>query len=487
MRKITKIKRSIRAISPVIATLLMIAIAVIASLIVYAWVIGYIGSGTTKASNSMLIQSTSHTPDNFIVVYVQNVGQGTLQLQQTQSTYVNSILKSIRGSDPTISAGMVTFSPDATASLKIDYPYTKNEKLTIKITATDGTFAEYTTTTSSETTSGTFPDYVSPTPVGQTPTPTPVGQTPTPTPVGQTPTPTPVGQTPTPTPVGQTPTPTPVGQTPTPTPVGQTPTPTPSQTTVHITFAVNPVGSGTTTPSGSQTYNYGQTVNIQANAAAGYTFSSWTYNGIITVNNPTTSSTTAAMLGDGTITANFIASSGNKLVFTQGTNQILAKNVGSAEIRVQRQTSTGSVITGTTTSVSLTTTSSGGKFYSNAACTTEITTFLTIPSAGTASFWYKDSTTGTPTITAAATSFASAQTTFNVNVLYSNFDGSNWLSGWTTGTQPPWYQSAVGEGVDGTQAAKSDSTNYLGGNDGPFTSDVSDTSSGNTMTDNIRL
>ena len=99
MRKITKIKRSVRAISPVIATLLMIAIAVVASLIVYAWVIGYIGGGTTKASNSMLIQSTSHTPDNFIVVYVQNVGQGTLQLQQAESIYVNSILKSIRGSD----------------------------------------------------------------------------------------------------------------------------------------------------------------------------------------------------------------------------------------------------------------------------------------------------------------------------------------------------------------------------------------------------
>ena len=43
MRRITKIKRSVRAISPVIATLLMIAIAVAASFVVYAWVIGYIG------------------------------------------------------------------------------------------------------------------------------------------------------------------------------------------------------------------------------------------------------------------------------------------------------------------------------------------------------------------------------------------------------------------------------------------------------------
>lgn len=190
------------------------------------------------------------------------------------------------------------------------------------------------------------------------------------------------------------------------------------------------------------------------------------------------------MLGDGTITGNFISSSGNKLYFfPAGTSQFLARNVGSAVITVQRQTSSGSAITAGPTNVYLTTTSSGGKFYSNSACTTEITTYLTINNGvSTANFYYKDSNTGTPTITATATNFASVQTTFNVNMLYSNFDGSNWLSGWTPGTQPPWYQSAVGEGVDGTQAAKSDSTNFLGGNDGPFTADVIDTSIGNTIT-----
>ncbi len=36
VRKITKFKRSVKAISPVIATLLMIAIAVVASLVAYA-------------------------------------------------------------------------------------------------------------------------------------------------------------------------------------------------------------------------------------------------------------------------------------------------------------------------------------------------------------------------------------------------------------------------------------------------------------------
>ena len=154
VRKITKFKRSIRAISPVIATLLMIAIAVVASLVAYAWVMGYIGHTTTTASNSMIIQSVSHTAGGYIVVYVQNVGQGTIQLNPTESTYVNSILKSVTDSTPTISGGKIEFSPGTTASLTTNYPYTASEKLKIKITATDGTFAEYTTTLNSGTTGG---------------------------------------------------------------------------------------------------------------------------------------------------------------------------------------------------------------------------------------------------------------------------------------------------------------------------------------------
>jgi flagellin-like protein len=38
-----KIRKNVKAISPIISVLLMIAIAVVASLVVYAWVMGYIG------------------------------------------------------------------------------------------------------------------------------------------------------------------------------------------------------------------------------------------------------------------------------------------------------------------------------------------------------------------------------------------------------------------------------------------------------------
>jgi len=59
-------------------------------------------------------------------------------------------------STPTPTGGMVTVSPGTTASLTTDNPYTGKEKLQIKITATDGTFAEYTTSGFSTVSTGTF-------------------------------------------------------------------------------------------------------------------------------------------------------------------------------------------------------------------------------------------------------------------------------------------------------------------------------------------
>ncbi len=49
-----------RAISPVIATLLMIAIAVVASLVTYAWVMGYMNFTTEKTGKAIQIQSIAY-------------------------------------------------------------------------------------------------------------------------------------------------------------------------------------------------------------------------------------------------------------------------------------------------------------------------------------------------------------------------------------------------------------------------------------------
>ncbi len=95
VKNTTKFERSIKAISPVIATLLMIAIAVVASLVVYAWVTGYMGNTTSKAGKAIQIQSFASQGGN-LVIYVQNVGQGDVELNRDQSVYVNSNLIPLR-------------------------------------------------------------------------------------------------------------------------------------------------------------------------------------------------------------------------------------------------------------------------------------------------------------------------------------------------------------------------------------------------------
>ncbi len=82
-KTIRNFRKDVRAISPVIATLLMIAIAVVASLVTYAWVMGYMNFTTEKTGKAIQIQSVSYRyggPIDVFTIYVQNVGDSDLQL-----------------------------------------------------------------------------------------------------------------------------------------------------------------------------------------------------------------------------------------------------------------------------------------------------------------------------------------------------------------------------------------------------------------------
>jgi flagellin-like protein len=132
VRNSTKFKRSIKAISPVIATLLMIAIAVVASLVVYAWVGGYMGFQTDKAGKAIAIPSFALADNGNMIVYVQNVGQGSVQIG---SIYVDDAQKADFTNDPT-----KAFSEGKTVELTIPGTYDKDTTYDIKVTTTDGTF-----------------------------------------------------------------------------------------------------------------------------------------------------------------------------------------------------------------------------------------------------------------------------------------------------------------------------------------------------------
>jgi archaeal type IV pilus assembly protein PilA len=131
-KTIRKFRRNTRAISPVIATLLMIAIAVVASLVTYAWVMGYMNFTTNKTGLAIQIQSVSVTAQT---VYVQNVGSGSVSFA-APCVFVDGAAVTVSSPIPTNVAAGTTVSFTIPAFTAGSHTYT------IKVTSQDGTFSQ---------------------------------------------------------------------------------------------------------------------------------------------------------------------------------------------------------------------------------------------------------------------------------------------------------------------------------------------------------
>ena len=140
-KTIRKFRRNTRAISPVIATLLMIAIAVVASLVTYAWVMGYMNFTTEKTGKGIQIQSVSYPAagGNVFTVYVQNVGDSDVLLSNTNSVFINGAVATGTWSSTTLAKGSTASVPATHYGLG-----TGVQSITIKVTTTDGTFSQIT-------------------------------------------------------------------------------------------------------------------------------------------------------------------------------------------------------------------------------------------------------------------------------------------------------------------------------------------------------
>jgi len=134
-----KIRRNIRAISPVLSVLMMIAVAVAASLVTYAWVMGYLGFTTNKVGKAIQIQSIAADG----TVYVQNVGDSQVVLSDAyrNGTLVTITWKTAAGGDLAgnkLDAGATAYCDIWTSN------FVSGDKVTVKVTTTDGTFIEMT-------------------------------------------------------------------------------------------------------------------------------------------------------------------------------------------------------------------------------------------------------------------------------------------------------------------------------------------------------
>jgi hypothetical protein len=183
----------------------------------------------------------------------------------------------------------------------------------------------------------------------------------------------------------------------------------------------NPVSSGTsaitvslsTTSSGGKFYSNsgGTTVITSITIAAGSSSSAGFYYKDTVVGTPTL---TGASSGLTSATTQFTINN-YQLVFSGGASQALTVGTMSSQITIQSETSTGGHYTvGTTITVNLATTSTGGAFYATSTSTTPITTVSIVSGSYSATFYYKDSTAGTPTLTASSSGYTPATTTFTI-------------------------------------------------------------------------
>jgi len=135
-----------QAISPVIATLLLIVIAVASAVLAYIWIIGYQGTLTQQASAQQLeerikIEAVDYSANN-LIVYVRNIGD--IKVNITAAYLINASGIVIK-SNTTIPVQLL--DPGKLKSVEIpNVTLDSGKTYVVKVTTAKGTEATYTWT-----------------------------------------------------------------------------------------------------------------------------------------------------------------------------------------------------------------------------------------------------------------------------------------------------------------------------------------------------
>jgi len=104
---LTKIRRDVRALSPIFAVLLLIAIAVIAGIIVYMFTSGYLGTmmgGGTAGQEKVAVQAVQLTAADTVTVWAKSTGGGPVVI-------LEAILKDTSGNVVDVATGLTINLP----------------------------------------------------------------------------------------------------------------------------------------------------------------------------------------------------------------------------------------------------------------------------------------------------------------------------------------------------------------------------------------
>jgi len=140
--KILKRFKNKKAISPVIAVLLMIAIAVAASILVYVWSMGLVGAlqgtGGQQTREQLIVEAYNAKTTATWTLYVRNVGPTNVQIA---AVYVE-------GASAGFAGAITTLTPGATEALTVTVPtaavtINPGAAYTVKIVTTSGAVFSY--------------------------------------------------------------------------------------------------------------------------------------------------------------------------------------------------------------------------------------------------------------------------------------------------------------------------------------------------------
>jgi flagellin-like protein len=133
-----RLRSNRKAVSPVISVLLMIAVAVAASLITYAWVMGYLGGTTSKVGRAIQIQSMYYnTTAGTLTVYVQNVGTGAVTLSSVYENGQNA-------TGTVFNPATLLVNQTSTVTTNLPAGFSPVNAVDVKVVCSDGTFIEAT-------------------------------------------------------------------------------------------------------------------------------------------------------------------------------------------------------------------------------------------------------------------------------------------------------------------------------------------------------
>jgi flagellin-like protein len=143
------LRRNKKGVSPIIATLLLIVIAVAAAVVTYAFVTGFIGTATSQSTQqgAMSIDTGNvvggvPVGGSTITVYVRNTGT---KAETLTTVYVDNVLM-VNGAPITITLPGAALAPGATGTVSVASTATNwanGAAHTIKVVASDGTPVAY--------------------------------------------------------------------------------------------------------------------------------------------------------------------------------------------------------------------------------------------------------------------------------------------------------------------------------------------------------